>query len=81
VRRRREFRAIPDRDGGQRSSLRAAPPKLRVMSDFEPEPNTPDHAHWLRGRRRRRIEFLLAVCTMALVTGMVMTFYEILTRA
>jgi hypothetical protein len=51
------------------------------MSDFEPEPNTPDHAHWLRGRRRRRVEFLLAVCTMALVTGMVMTFYEILIRA
>ena len=51
------------------------------MLDFEPEPNTPDHTHWLRGRKRRRIEFLLAVCTMALVTGMVMTFYSILTRA
>jgi hypothetical protein len=51
------------------------------MLEFEPEPNTPDHAHWLRARARRRLEFLLAVCTAALVTGMVMTFYSILTRA
>jgi hypothetical protein len=51
------------------------------MLDFEPEPNTPDHRHWLKARMKRRIEFLLAVCTVALVTGMVATFYSILTRA
>ena len=51
------------------------------MLDFEPAPNTPDHKHWLKARMKRRIEVLLAVCTVALVTGMMMTFYSILTRA
>jgi hypothetical protein len=64
------------------SSRRAAPPKFRgEMLDFEPAPNTPDHKHWLKARMKRRIEVLLAVCTVALVTGMMMTFYSILTRA
>jgi len=51
------------------------------MLDFEPAPDTPDHKHWLKARMKRRIEVLLAVCTVALVTGMMMTFYSILTRA
>jgi hypothetical protein len=29
---------------------------------------------------KRRIEILLAVCTAAIVTGMFVTFYSILTR-
>ena len=51
------------------------------MLDFEPEPNTPDHRHWLKARMKRRIEVFLALCTIALVTGMVATFYSILIRA
>jgi hypothetical protein len=52
-----------------------------VMLEFEPAPDTPDHARWQRARTRRRIEIFLAVCAAALVTGMFVTFYSILTNA
>lgn len=51
------------------------------MLEFEPAPDTPDHARWQRARTRRRIEIFLAVCAAALVTGMFVTFYSILTNA